>query len=174
MVACLSDMLHRRGHSSGHFIGHSFGSVPVAWMVRRAPDMVQVATFIDPVCFLLVKPDVCYNFIYRAPTTPARLIMEFFAARELYTAHSLSRNFFWFENHLWAEELTMPSLVVLSGMDTIVPAHSVRRYLAAYINQHSVESEPPLATKSKPWRISCRWSKSAAANGAGDAGEGDS
>jgi pimeloyl-ACP methyl ester carboxylesterase len=95
MVACLSDMLTCRGHNCGHFIGHSFGTVPLAWMVRRAPDMVKIATFIDPVCFLLVKPDVCYNFIYRRASTPARLVMEFFAARELYTAHSLSRNFFW-------------------------------------------------------------------------------
>lgn len=140
MVACLSDMIASWGHASAHFIGHSFGSVPVAWMVRRAPDMVQMATFMDPVCFLLVKPDVCYNFIYRRASTPARLLMEFFAARELYTAHSLSRNFFWFENLLWPEQLTMPSLVVLCGQDTIVPAHSVRRYLAAYIQQHSMDS----------------------------------
>lgn len=140
MVACLSEMLTNWGHESAHFIGHSFGSVPVAWMVRRAPEMVKMATFMDPVCFLLVKPDVCYNFIYRKAATPARLVMEFFAARELYTAHSLSRNFFWFENMLWPEQLTMPSLIVLSGEDTIVPAHSVRRYMATFIQQHSMDT----------------------------------
>jgi pimeloyl-ACP methyl ester carboxylesterase len=140
MVACLSDMLASWGHESAHFIGHSFGSVPVAWMVRRAPEMVKMATFMDPVVFLLVKPDVCYNFIYRKASTPTRLIMEYFAARELYTAHSMSRNFFWFENMLWPEQLTMPSLIVLSGKDTIVPAHSVRRYMAAFIQQHAMET----------------------------------
>lgn len=140
MVACLSDMLASWGFHSAHFVGHSFGSVLLAWMVKRAPAFVSRATFIDPVCFLLVKPDVCYNFMYREPSTPTQLLTHYFVARELYIAHSLSRNFFWFQNLLWPEELSMPALVVLSGTDSIVPAHSVRRYLTAYKHRHTMDN----------------------------------
>merc|ERR1712224_161162 len=55
-----------------------------------------------------------------------------FLAKELYISHSLSRNFFWHQNILWPEELPGPTLVVLNGRDSIVPAHSIRRYLTAY------------------------------------------
>lgn len=39
MVACLRDMLASWEHSSAHFIGHSFGSIVVAWMARNAKEM---------------------------------------------------------------------------------------------------------------------------------------
>lgn len=132
MVACISDMLASAGFSSAHFVGHSFGSLPMAWMARKQPSFVGAMSFIDPVCFLLIKPDVCYNFMYRQPNTPTQLLINYFLARELYIAHSLSRNFFWHQNQLWPEEVPCPALVVLSGHDSIVPAHSVRRYLMAY------------------------------------------
>ncbi|CAE8642512.1 unnamed protein product [Polarella glacialis] len=133
MVACLSDMLATWGFPSAHFVGHSFGSLPLAWMARKAPNLVSAMTFMDPVCFLLVKPDVCYNFMYRKPNSPTQLLINYFLAKELYIAHSLSRNFFWHQNQLWPEELPPgPTLVVLSGRDSIVPAHSVRRYLTTY------------------------------------------
>lgn len=138
MVASISDMLASWGNASAHFVGHSFGSIVLAWMIKEAPSLVSFVTFVDPVCFLLIKPDVCYNFMYRAPQTPTQLLTHYFVARELYIAHSLSRNFFWYQNLLWPEEVTMPALVVLSGFDSIVPAHSVRRYLMAYKHKHEL------------------------------------
>jgi len=140
MVACLSDMLSSWGFTSAHFIGHSFGSLPLAWMARKAPGFVSMLTFIDPVCFLLVKPDVCYNFMYRRPTDPTQLLINYFLAKELYIAHSLSRNFFWHQNQLWPEELPGQTLVVLCGLDSIVPTHSVRRYLTSYKQRCRVSS----------------------------------
>jgi len=140
MVACISDMLASAGYFSAHFVGHSFGSLPMAWMARKQPAFVGSMTFIDPVCFLLIKPDVCYNFMYRKPATPTQLLIHYFLARELFIAHSLSRNFFWHQNQLWPEELPGPALVVLSGHDSIVPAHSVRRYLMAYKQKKNLHS----------------------------------
>eukprot|EP00927_Polykrikos_kofoidii_P036501 TRINITY_DN30823_c0_g1_i1.p1 TRINITY_DN30823_c0_g1~~TRINITY_DN30823_c0_g1_i1.p1 ORF type:complete len:886 (-),score=137.94 TRINITY_DN30823_c0_g1_i1:55-2712(-) len=132
LVACLCDMLGTWGFSSAHFVGHSFGSLVLAWMARRAPNFVSMLTFIDPVCFLLCKPDVCFNFMYRKPSEPTQLLINYFLAKELYIAHSLSRNFIWHHNLLWPEDLPCPTLVVLDGLDSIIPAHSVRRYLSAY------------------------------------------
>ena len=140
MVACLRDMLLSWDHTSAHFVGHSFGSIVVAWMCRNAKDTVAVATFLDPVCFLLIKPDVCYNFMYRQPETATQLLMHYFVARELYIAHSLSRNFFWYQNLLWPEELQAPCMVMLSGEDSIVPAHSVRRYLTGWMQRQGGDS----------------------------------
>eukprot|EP00435_Cladocopium_sp_Y103_P027522 s1436_g6.t2 len=140
MVACLRDMLLTWDHTSAHFVGHSFGSIVVAWMCRNAQETVAVATFLDPVCFLLIKPDVCYNFMYRQPETATQLLMHYFVARELYIAHSLSRNFFWYQNLLWPEELQVPCMVMLSGEDSIVPAHSVRRYLTGWIERQKGDS----------------------------------
>mmetsp|Transcript_51586 Transcript_51586/g.111887 ORF Transcript_51586/g.111887 Transcript_51586/m.111887 type:complete len:196 (+) Transcript_51586:2-589(+) len=140
MVACLSDMLASWEVPCAHFVGHSFGSLLLAWMARQAKHLVSMLTFIDPVCFLLIKPDVCYNFMYRKPTDPTQLLINYFLAKELFIAHSLSRNFFWFQNLLWPEDLSMPALVVLAGHDSIVPAHSIRRYLVAYKQRHGAEN----------------------------------
>jgi pimeloyl-ACP methyl ester carboxylesterase len=97
MVVVTRDMLHAWGVTRASFIGHSFGSIVVAWMAK-SPDtreMVGSTTFIDPVCFLLCKHDVAYNFLYREPTTLMQLIIHYFAARELHIAYALSRHFFW-------------------------------------------------------------------------------
>lgn len=140
VVACISDMLTNWGFASANFVGHSFGSIPMAWMARKAPEFVSSMTFIDPVCFLLVKPDVCYNFVYREPSDPTQLMLSYFVSKELYIAHTLSRNFFWYQNQLWPEDLPGPTLVVLGGRDSVVPAHSVRRYLMAYKQRKNMDS----------------------------------
>merc|ERR1740139_1022341 len=116
-VACISDMLDSWSVPAAHFMGHSFGSVVVAWMVKHAPKRVLAATFIDPVCFMLAKPDVAYNFMYRRPDTPVKLLFHYFVCTELYIAHSLARNFFWYQCILWPEEIeqSIPTLVVLCG-----------------------------------------------------------
>jgi len=140
IVPCISDMLSSWGYHSAHFVGHSFGTILISWILQRAPRMVRFATFIDPVCFLLDKPDVCYNFVYRPPSSPTQLLLSYFGARELFIAHSLSRNFFWFENIIWPQQLSKSTLVVLSGRDSIVPAHSLRRYLTAYKKRHGLHN----------------------------------
>ncbi len=50
---------------------------------------------IDPVVFLLHKPDVCYSFCYRKPLSPGQLAIHFFASTELYILKTMRRNF-WF------------------------------------------------------------------------------
>lgn len=130
-IACVSDMLAAWAINKAHFVGHSFGSIVVAWMLLLSASHVSHATFVDPVCFLLVKPDIAFNFMYREPTKVAELLIWYFVARELHIAHSLGRHFFWHQNLIWPDQINVPCLVALSGQDAIVPAHSVRRYLSA-------------------------------------------
>jgi len=131
-VACIVDMLAAWGHASAHFVGHSFGTVVITWVLRRS-EMATSAVLLDPVCFLLMKHDVLSNVLYSSffqPLSDFRsAAFQFFVFQELYTAHALSRNFFWQDNDLTAEKLQRPAVVLLSGADTIVPAHSVRRLL---------------------------------------------
>jgi len=131
LVVNITGMLEAWHIKAAHFIGHSFGSVVMAWVTQKAKHLIVRATFLDPVVFLLCKSDVAYNFVYRKPTTPAEHLMQYFVSRELYIAHSLGRNFIWHECILWPEDVGYPqgTFVLLSGLDSIVPAHSVKRYL---------------------------------------------
>merc|ERR1719469_1545282 len=72
-VACIVDMLDSWDVSGAHFVGHSFGSCILSWMVQRAPSRVLALTFMDPVVFMLAKPDVSYNFMYRRPASPTQV-----------------------------------------------------------------------------------------------------
>ena len=113
----------------GSVVGHSFGSIPVAWLVQKAPHLVGSACLMDPVCFLLFEPDVAYNFIYRKPQTIVARLINILASRELYTANALFTHFWWYSNVLWFDEISCPALVVLSGSDDIVNAAKVYDYL---------------------------------------------
>lgn len=131
MCACVGDMLRAWGHSSAHLVGHSFGTIVCSWLVRYTPSMVVSASFVDPVCFLLVKSDLIFNALYNHKSSPFKdpgnWFLSFLIFRELYICHTLMRNFFWQQNNLWPDELHgFPSLVVLGGRDPLVPAHSVR------------------------------------------------
>lgn len=131
LSACLKGMLHSWDYKTAHFCGHSFGSVVLAWLCRAEPTIASHFTFIDPVCFLLSKPDVTFNIVYRNPETPGRMIMQYLISRELYTSNALTRHFDWKETILWPEDLKVPTLIVLCGKDEILPAVSVERYMSA-------------------------------------------
>ncbi|KAJ3178155.1 hypothetical protein HDU87_003707 [Geranomyces variabilis] len=147
-VASFTRMLTNHNHTRGAcFVGHSLGSAAISWMLHHNPALVASAVFLDPVAFLLVDPSVAYNFVYRPPTTVLELLMHYFVARELYIAHSLARHFNWSQNILFREELpgnnnnnngrqpgppasVVPTCVVLSAWDQVVPSAAVRKYLA--------------------------------------------
>mmetsp|Transcript_17980 Transcript_17980/g.41977 ORF Transcript_17980/g.41977 Transcript_17980/m.41977 type:complete len:677 (-) Transcript_17980:106-2136(-) len=141
VCACMGDMLEAWGYSSAHFIGHSFGTLVCAWALRYMPNAVASVSLLDPICLLLCKSDLIYNALYdwksRNPfeDLPA-WILSLLVFRELYICHTLSRNFFWNQNNLWPEDLCqVPSLVVLSGRDRLVPAHTVKGFLEATIDK---------------------------------------
>jgi pimeloyl-ACP methyl ester carboxylesterase len=53
------------GNRPGIFVGHSFGSLPMAWCLKRHPQIVDHSIFIDPVCFALCEHYIAYRFVYR-------------------------------------------------------------------------------------------------------------
>jgi pimeloyl-ACP methyl ester carboxylesterase len=131
VAANIRDMLWAWGLPSAHFIGHSFGTAVMAWVLKLHPELVSRASYLDPLVFLLCNPMMCFKFMYKVPRKAAEKLMHFFVSSELYMANMLSRHFIWHEVLLWEEDLSLPegSLILLSGADALVPSHEVRRYM---------------------------------------------
>jgi pimeloyl-ACP methyl ester carboxylesterase len=132
MADSIAQMLREHGHENACFMGHSYGTAVLSWVVRNRKDLVSKAVFLDPICFMLAQPDVAFNFLYRAP---ANLMMSFAAnlvRRELFTGNVLMRHFYWQHNNLWPDELPRECVVMLSGMDDIIDPRLVREYLKVH------------------------------------------
>lgn len=134
LVTSIRDLLaaHRCLPRGAHFVGHSFGSIVLTWVTRIAPELACRLTFLDPVCFLLCKHDVAYNFLHKPPANAQEAMMQWFVGRELFIAFTLSRRFWWQSNILFPDQLRAKTTVVLSSDDHIVPSHSVRRFLTSW------------------------------------------
>merc|ERR1712048_156486 len=117
------------GHKQAVFVGHSYGSAVLTWVVRNERQCVSKAVLIDPICFLLCQPDVVCNFLYSDPNNAVTKAMAHFVRWELFQAHVLFRHFYWYHNNMWADELPDNCTVVLSGNDNIIDPQLVRRYL---------------------------------------------
>jgi len=131
VAVCALDMLSAWGHSKAHFVGHSFGTVFCAWLLKQKPHLVLSASFIDPVCFLMMKADLLTNALYKDHSRFIQYTLQVCVFQELFICHTLMRNMFWWDCNVYACELVAPCFVLLAGCDDIVPAHSVRRYLEA-------------------------------------------
>ena len=49
-------------NSKATFVGHSFGSILLSWMVQKKPGKVAGCVFLDPICFQLHRKDLLFNF----------------------------------------------------------------------------------------------------------------
>eukprot|EP01134_Creolimax_fragrantissima_P003285 CFRG3285T1 len=122
-------MLHADGYTSANFIGHSFGTLVLARICKICPTVITSVVFVDPICFLLFLPDVLKNFIYTSPTSLQDWTRYLLCSRELYTQHTLCRNFWWYQLTLFAHELPPNASVFLSENDNIIPTNAVKQYL---------------------------------------------
>ena len=142
VAVCVEDMLRIHGHRKAHIVGHSYGTAFLAWLMRRATHLVASVSFLDPICFLLLKPDLAINTLYPKHETPLSAVFSYWVTGELYIAHTLTRNFRWQDNTVWPEDLKVPSLVALSADDYLVPALSVRYHIEREIRKRERGSRP--------------------------------
>ena len=56
------------------FVGSSFGTIFLSWMLQRKPDIVAAAVLSDPVVFLLHHPSVCRHAAYPDINGPGALL----------------------------------------------------------------------------------------------------
>jgi hypothetical protein len=78
-------------------------------------------------------PDVVNNFLYKNPKTMFHKIISITAAKEITIAHSLYRNFNWYENILWLDDISseIKVIVSLSHGDEIIPTNAIIEYLSS-------------------------------------------
>ena len=132
MLEALRALLDAHGLARVVVVGHSYGTVIAAHMLRDPTLSARVSAWllVDPIPFLLHLPAVAYNFVYRPPRTANEWQVWYFASRDPDVARTLARHFFWAENILWKEDLADRRVaVVLSGRDQIVDAAEVHEYL---------------------------------------------
>lgn len=132
VAANVADMLESWGLQTAHLVGHSFGSFVLAWVLRYKRSYVEKMSFLDPVCFLLLKVLVeGYELQQLRPDhqmDTMEKIVKYFVFTELFVCNYLSRCFFWEESQVTMEDLSgVATLIVLESRDAIVPTHSVQR-----------------------------------------------
>jgi len=135
-VSSFMHLFSKLGVQSATFLGHSYGTIPLSWILRQHPNVVDNAVFIDPVCFELSEPDIIYNFCYKSPRALGEIFTWFFVRVELGIAYFIGRNFWWFENILFTQQLPKRSFVFISGSDHVVNSNSVRQYLKEHNISH--------------------------------------
>jgi len=130
VVDDLATALHGHGIRAATFVGHSLGSVYVAWVARLRPQLLASAVFIDPIVFMLHHHKVAKQFLYEggARTSALSTVERYFVKSEQRIVSYFQKNFFWYANNLWANNLAFPTAVILSDKDSIVPVRAVQRY----------------------------------------------
>ena len=95
------------------------------------PSIVYSLTLLDPVSLLLSLPDVAFGFLYRSPNTIVQAVIYYFASRELTIAHTLHRNFWWYRNALWLEDIpdSIPVIVGIGGVDEVASPSALKEYV---------------------------------------------
>ncbi|KAF8341415.1 uncharacterized protein EI90DRAFT_2965783 [Cantharellus anzutake] len=139
-------------------LSHSNGTSLHAWLLKSNPELIFRSCFVDPVIFCLweggilflgvltylaqsktdviyMSLDVCYNFVYKAPSNGVEALSKYFVASEMGIANYIQRNWDWSANTLFFQEIPHPhdayrTRIFLSGRDQIVSAKRVRRYFA--------------------------------------------
>jgi hypothetical protein len=133
-------------HEPISLLGHSFGSVPMTWLLHSPQFRSRIRQFalLDPVTLKLSQKDVMVNFLYTKKLNRIRIL----AGSELFTEYYLRRHFFFYNSELWLEDIpdTMHSLIFLAEKDEIVNAADVKEL----IDYHK-EASPGQKLKSVYW-----------------------
>jgi hypothetical protein len=80
---------------------------------------------------------VARTFLYRK-AKPGFSLKNLDLSKEVTIANALKRNFWWYESCLWAQDLSCPAVVVLSGKDRLVPSVAVKAYVERSMPQARV------------------------------------
>ena len=131
-ITSITQILNSLNIAQFVIISHSYGTVVATHILHGAHLSTCVATmlFIYPIPFLLLLPNIAYNFIYWNPRTANEWELWYFASRDPDISRAMPRHFPRTENILWKKELEGKHIcVVLSRDDQIVDAGEVRKYL---------------------------------------------
>lgn len=135
-----------------NIVGHSFGTITAGWFVKAHPSYVAHMTLIDPVSLLLNHPEVAFNFLYRKPKKLMEWGIYLLVSTEITIANALRRNFWWYKNNLWLENLD-PSIgvhVSLAGGDEVCNSEAVFEYVTWCGEQRAALKEEQMTSVMDP------------------------
>jgi hypothetical protein len=155
VTSTLMSILACHGYARGAFMGHSYGTSWVSFMVcyqcfrlrssvifrfqhvsdqafsclqcKYAPSAVAAVMFLDPICFCLHCPRLTKQFVYRRadPGSTAHMIRT-----DININWTIQRGFPWARISLFTEQIPcVPCAVFLSERDQLVPSIKVEKYL---------------------------------------------
>jgi pimeloyl-ACP methyl ester carboxylesterase len=152
-VRCIDIMLNYHNVESACFIGHSYGTIVCAWVLKHCPRLIKSLVLLDPVSLMLIDSSLAANFLHLRSMHSRRqklkifkliLLLSFYyiSAREIGIAESLSRYLRWQESNIWFDELPSNTTVLLSSKDAIVPVKKVRNFIMNYNTQQHRDHPP--------------------------------
>ncbi|GAA98392.1 uncharacterized protein L969DRAFT_93013 [Mixia osmundae IAM 14324] len=100
-------MLAARGFKQSIMVGHSLGSVPLAWLRHDAPELCAGAVLVDPSSIVLHRAHCCRNFFRQNPRTAASIFFEYFA-KERAMGHFMGRHLEFSDSMLFAPTHVRP------------------------------------------------------------------
>lgn len=109
------------------FVGHSYGTNLLSWVVKDTPELAESYVFLDPGCFLLHYTKTLKAIVYKDALTDAEKLFNFFLRSELFFSNHMRRHFLWDKNILFFEEIPLRcrTLIVLSDEDEIMPVDEI-------------------------------------------------
>lgn len=142
-------------HKKATFVGHSFGSLILSWMVQSHPDRVANCVFLDPICFQLHLRNILFNFHFQRvdesiqkgkrwenPFSAGSFINM--AGTEMHTNNAMLRHFWWATNALWPADLeakSIPTSVMVSEHDEIVPSAEIQQLFSNYKGKQELSTQ---------------------------------
>jgi len=121
----MTDMLATHGYLRGTFVGHSYGSVWLSYMLKYAPNAIGAVIFLDPICFCLHVPRLTKQFVYHRPDPGTA---SFMVRTDVIINWTIQRSFPWSWIVLFHEQIHVPCSIFLSERDMLVPATKVEAY----------------------------------------------
>lgn len=126
--------LHQFDKCKVHVLSHSMGTIVHTWLLRTWSSLIARSVFVDPVCFQLWEPHICYRFLYKPTESFIEFVLRYFVARELGNANLLMRYFDWTANVLVCDDIPEHHdpkhvRVYLAGADTVLNAWRVQHLL---------------------------------------------
>ncbi|MEW5313243.1 MAG: hypothetical protein WDW38_004827 [Sanguina aurantia] len=134
LAIAMMEVLRQHGYHRAAFVGHSFGTAVLSRVLQAHPASIAHLTLLDPIVFNMFLPGLLRNFMYRVLGAQGLLSLPkdcllLGVARELHCSASVCRRMDWANTNLYANMVPENCLVVLSGMDELLPAHQLQRWL---------------------------------------------
>lgn len=126
VTSTMTAILATHGYLSGAFVGHSYGTSWLSYMIKYSPNVIAAALFLDPICFCLHMPRLTKQFVYHRPDPGS---ISYIVRTDVTVNWTIQRSFPWARIILFTEDIHVPCAVFLSEHDQLVPAGKIESYL---------------------------------------------